>query len=246
VTVLRSRSGTLLAEAIVSLALGLLVIAAFAGALVGSLRWIAVLWARAEALDVVHTVWTVLDEELRPGMPGRDWQVHDGGDWVSLRAYRGLARVCTAETVPGLWPVAFRGRREPEPERDSVLVLGGDGGWRAFALESVQGGGGCVAREGEIAQRWGWTQGSAPPPVLVRLYERGEYHLADGALRYRRGGGGRQPLTPERLGAGSGFSATARGLDVTLELVPPNGGAGEFYRWSLKGAAIPPGASGGP
>jgi hypothetical protein len=36
-----------------------------------------------------------------------------------------------------------------------------------------------------------------PQTVLVRLFERGSYHLSGSALRYRRGGSGRQPLTPE-------------------------------------------------
>ncbi len=33
--------------------------------------------------------------------------------------------------------------------------------------------------------------------VLARLFERGSYHVSGAALRYRRGRGGRQPLTPE-------------------------------------------------
>ena len=37
---------------------------------------------------------------------------------------------------------------------------------------------------------------SAPAePILLRFFETGSYHLGDDALRYRRGSGGRQPLT---------------------------------------------------
>ena len=39
-------------------------------------------------------------------------------------------------------------------------------------------------------------------PVLMRAFERGEYHAVRGALRYRRGAGGRQPITPGRVGTG--------------------------------------------
>jgi hypothetical protein len=241
-TNLRTRSGALLAEAVISLTLGLLVIGAFAAALAASTRWISRLLERAEALDLVHFVWAILDEELRPGVPGRDWRVQGEGEWVELRAFRGIGRVCASDGDLSAWSIAYQGRREAEPGRDSVLVLGADGGWRTFALEGAQDGGACEARAGETSQRWAWEQGSAPAPVLVRLFENGEYHLAEGALRYRRGGGGRQPLTPERLGGGSRFQATAGGLEIVLELVAPGGGSRELFRWGLRGTPNDPGS----
>jgi len=229
----------MLAEAIVALGLGLLVLGAFVGAATGSLRWIARLWEEAETVDLVHTVWAVLDEELRPGVPGRDWELHESGKWVSLRAFRGIARVCGPAAEDDTWAVAVRGRREAEVGRDSVLVLGRDGGWRAFALESVERGGACLPRIDEVAERWGWAQGSTAPPVLVRFFERGEYHLADGALRYRRGGGGRQPLTPERISDESGFEAISGGLEVVVRLLSRTGGAPAAFRWTVQGADGP-------
>jgi hypothetical protein len=230
------RSGAVLIEAILALTLGLFVLVAFAGALSGSLRWIVRLWERAESLDLVYTAWAVLDEELRPGLPGRDWQVHDSGKWVGLRAFRGIARVCGNQGPDGSWPVAVRGRRAAEVGRDSVLVLGRDGGWRPFSLVSAQAGGECVAEFGEVAERWSWTPGLSPEPVLARFFERGEYHLSEGALRYRRGAGGRQPLTPERLGSGSGFSPIPGGVEVALEFSARVGEAPIFYRWTVRGA----------
>ena len=49
-----------------------------------------------------------------------------------------------------------------------------------------------------------WEVEPLPGGALFgRVYERGSYHLTLGALRYRRGGGGRQPLTPLRVAEGS-------------------------------------------
>jgi hypothetical protein len=74
-----------------------------------------------------------------------------------------------------------------------------------------------------------------PPVVLVRFFERGSYHLADDAFRYRRGGGGRQPLTVERIGPGSGFSFAGEALHVTLEvLASPDSGTAKVYSWRVR------------
>ena len=42
---------------------------------------------------------------------------------------------------------------------------------------------------------------------LILVFETGTYHLSRGALRYRRGRGGRQPVTEEVLESGSFDSA---------------------------------------
>ncbi|HIF20809.1 MAG TPA: hypothetical protein EYQ27_02630 [Gemmatimonadetes bacterium] len=53
------------------------------------------------------------------------------------------------------------------------------------------------------------------PVVLARLFERGSYHISGKALRYRRGGAGRQPLTPEVLDTPpSGFVRSAGSLGL--------------------------------
>jgi hypothetical protein len=86
----------------------------------------------------------------------------------------------------------------------------------------------------------GWSELSeGARPSLVRLFESGEYHLADGALRYRRGGGGRQPLTPERLGLGSGFRALQNGVEVQIEF-PGNPRAGDIppFVWPVLGRHV--------
>jgi len=230
------RRGALAVELLLALLLGLFVMGAFVGVAVGVLRATSALWSRAEALEVVRTVWVVLDEELRPGVFGRDWQLPGRGEAVSLRAFRGVARVCTdqAEAEGAGRTVAVRGRRAADPSRDSLLVLGADGGWRAFGLDRVAPGSGCAPDPGEVIQRWSWDQAGAPSPVLLRYFERGEYHLADGALRYRRGNAGRQPLTPERLAESSGFHPVPGGVEV--ELTIDGGGAfggGVPFVWDI-------------
>ena len=167
---------------LLALTLGAVLLSAFAGVLVASLRWTRSLVGRAEALEVARTAWIVLEEEIRPGTPGRDWAVLSP-EAVALRAFRGVGRICGPAEGPDAWSVAYRGRRLPDPGRgDSLLVLGSDGGWRAFALERSDPGGGCDLETGELAFRWSWVQPRVPLPVLARLFERGEYHLADGAF----------------------------------------------------------------
>lgn len=235
--------GSLLVEMLLALTLGLLVLLSFCAVLVSSMQWIRALWERAEGLEVVRTTWVILDEELRPGRFGRDWTVSESGETIALRAYRGVAWVCDASPSSGSWTVRYRGRRTPDPARDSVLVLGMDGGWRAFALEGANSGGECDPEDGHLGaspQRWSWSQSGSPSPVLARLFERGEYHLSDGALRYRRGAGGRQPLTPERLTDDSRFRAVVGGVEVRLGITEIGGTEGERdFTWVARGEGGP-------
>ena len=59
-----------------------------------------------------------------------------------------------------------------------------------------------------------WT---IEPPVtgalVARIFERGSYHVVGRALRYRRGLGGRQPLTPNV------FDDDRSGMEARLDRV---------------------------
>lgn len=155
----------------------------------------------AEGLETVRTAAWILGEELGGSLPFRDWWIGEG-DSVSLRAYRGLALVTGTEAGGGT-TVCFRGIRSPNPAKDSILFLGEGGNWTAHALRArVRGESGCMG-DGEGWEEL-WEVEPLPDGALLgRVYERGSYHLALGALRYRRGGGGRQPLTPLRIAEGS-------------------------------------------
>jgi len=226
-------------ELLVALTLGGWILGGVVVFLIGSVRWADRVSDRAEALELARTVWMILDAEVRPGIPGRDWTLTSERA-LELRAYRGVARVCGQED--NRWAVAHRGLRAPDPDRDSVLVLGMDGGWRAADLEgSWAGGGSCALDPGEEARLMRWSGSGDVDPVLVRVFERGRYSLEDGSFRYRRGAGGRQPLTPDRVGAGSRFDPEPPGFRIVLELDGrTTADPGTRFEWRLSPAELPP------
>ena len=108
----------------------------------------------------------------------------------------------------------------PDPEKDSVLFVTVDGSWAAADLVgSSPTGTRCALAPESPLQLWRFS--GVPPvgTVLGRVYERGTYYASDGALRYRRGAGGRQPLTPEVLDTRLG-GFRVNGGATALELVP--------------------------
>jgi len=151
----------------------------------------------AEELETVRTVAWILSEELSGGQEGRDWWL-GVPDTVALRAFRGVAFPRGTDPDGG-WRVCFRGSRSPNPEKDSVLVLAGDGQWRPHGLKArLRVAGACLEDEEGRGEVWA-LEPEAGAGVFGRLFERGSYHATQGALRYRRGAGGRQPLTPLRI-----------------------------------------------
>jgi hypothetical protein len=151
---------------------------------------------RAEALAAVRTARNVLHAETRVGDPARDgWGL--APDSLGLRAFRGTALVCSLTEPSSEILVQVEGTRLPDASKDSVLVVGQGGLTTALKLESRSRAlGGCPEGPGGNLERWGLSGEVPPGTVVARYYERGSYHLANGALRYRRGAGGRQPLTP--------------------------------------------------
>ncbi len=212
---LRERRGIAAAEALVSLLLGL--------ALVG-LGWRALSSQRVVAGRLVHRMdvisarrmtAAVIGRDLRQGVAGRDWP-DPAGDSLPLRAFRGWSLTCSSDPLrPGTAVVAYRGERSPNPAKDSVLVLTG-GGWLPADLVSRVGKGKALCPTGLESDVELWT---LDPPVsgfLMRVFERGSYHITDGALRYRRGRGGRQPLTAEVFTKSSALNGTHGRLLLTL------------------------------
>jgi hypothetical protein len=172
---------------------------------------------RAEGLETVRTIAWILPMELSGGRPGRDWEVHRE-DSLVLRAFRGLGMVSPNYAGGEGMPVCFRGVRSPNPQKDSVLLLGRDGRWRAHDLVG-RAPGAAECRNVERGRMEHWDL--APDPVhgvVARLFERGSYHMADGAFRYRRGQGGRQPLTPERIESGKFAFVWGSGVHLVWDL----------------------------
>ncbi|MBW3533911.1 MAG: hypothetical protein KY453_01625 [Gemmatimonadetes bacterium] len=211
------RRGVTVVETLVTLLLLFLVVELTWVVTARSGRAAAALEEAAEALATERAAWWILREELALSVPGRD-RTPAAGDSIALRAFRGTARVCDGDGDDGLVRVRHDGMRRPEPGKDSVLVLQGDGGWRSLDLLAVEGTADCASGEDGSWEHWR-LGGPAPGAVLLRVYERGSYHLADGALRYRRGAAGRQPLTPEVLdGAGSHLTPRGTGIELRVRI----------------------------
>lgn len=190
-----SRRGRSLPEVLIALTLTGVIASALAGAFSAAQAvarrhsWVV---RGAEALRVSVVA---LGDELRALDPTADLRVV-APDSIALRAFRGAGVVCAADRGTAVF-VKYRGLREPEPAKDSVLVVDSIGAVRAGALlESERTADRCAVRDGESLYRW-----SVPLPTsagtLLLLFESGSYHLSDRALRYRRGDGGRQPLTAD-------------------------------------------------
>ncbi len=211
------RRGISLIEALVVLVLLSLVVQMGWTVLGAQRRAASSLALRAEGLETVRTVGWLLSQELAGGEPGGDWWASE--DSIGLRAFRGLGVVLGGSGLPDRLRVCYRGIRNPAPEKDSVLLLGTDGRWRAHDLvRRTRLSGGCAQVPESSEEEWVLS----PEPrssVLARAFERGSYHLSSGALRYRRGGGGRQPLTPERIQACRIITPPAPGGSVGWEIL---------------------------
>ncbi len=180
-------------ETLVSLLLGLAVV---------SFGWVALAHQRTVAsrlsfemdlLSARRLAAVVIGKELRSGVRGRDWTGPALGG-LSLRAFRGWGPVCGSASEGRRIVVAYHGERAANPVKDSVLVLTDEGWLRADLTRRTPGPPACEIDLGGNSELW-----TIDPPIsgalLARVFERGSYHVSGGALRYRRGRGGRQPLT---------------------------------------------------
>lgn len=220
-----------LVEAIVALTIGSILLALVAGSVRTGALAARHAGATADAADAVRAAALLLAAELRPLEPGADLS---GTAWDSLhlRAFRGIAIPC--DTAMGAIVGRYRGLRDPDPAKDSILALTAAGEF-VVALTAAAGGSGCTTRPGERLFRFTTAPALPAGAELLALFESGAYHLSGAALRYRRGAGGRQPLTAEVLDdAASGFTLPGgadplapRGLGVALAAAPvPWGAAG--------------------
>jgi len=205
--------GTSVLEAIVALLLGVLLMGLILSVLARQREVVASLGRRAEVLATLRTVRVVLRTEARAGSGA--WRTFQ--DSLALRGFRGAGTACSAGDGEAAVRVAPWGIRAPDPSKDSVMVVTARGEVFFRGLLRTEGGGGsCGPGDPEDRERWVLT-GPVPEAVLVRYFEHGSYHLSAGALRYRRGGSGRQPLTPEVLVTPeSRFLSSGAGLRALL------------------------------
>ncbi|HSJ12949.1 MAG TPA: hypothetical protein VK939_00955 [Longimicrobiales bacterium] len=188
------RSGHSLAEMIVVLPLTSLLLALLLGTLVAQLRLARTITDRLGRAETERIAYAVLRQELR--WTGAADIAAAADDSVTLRLLRAVGVVCRADADG--WLVAYRGWREPNPDKDSVLIVDGQGERHA----PLEGSTAATAPCGDSPARR-LRAGTDPSRGVVLLYERGSYHLAGGALRFRAGAEGRQPLTGEWLDDGA-------------------------------------------
>jgi prepilin-type N-terminal cleavage/methylation domain-containing protein len=194
------RRGFSLVELVVAMAIGGILAAALFGLLVAQLRIARETARRTTASDAVRVTSHVLGGEARRMAP-RDLRAI-ARDSISIRAFRGAAIACARDGVS--LGVRYRGDRAPDPAKDSVLVmapLAVERSARLVDARAVAGPGPaapdhCAVRPGETLMWWTFEP-AVDTASLLLLFENGSYYLTAGALRYRLGAEGRQPVSTE-------------------------------------------------
>lgn len=211
------KRGVSLVEMLLVLALTGILFASVAGVVGWSGRLVRAQRSDMETGEALLTVRAVMDGELRWLDAATD--LHPvGTDAVELRAIRGVGIVCSA--LNRTLYVRYRGLRSPTGQKDSVLAL--DGPSTAAVLDARRAEDACPKAPGEAVYALRLDHSLTTGGIL--LFERGSYHLANDALRYRIGNAGRQPLTaslfrhPSFEVAGPGVRA------VTAVLATPGSG----------------------
>lgn len=209
------RQGHTLVEMLVALVAGGLLLTGIGTILDAQARVAADIRRAALEADAVRTTAAVLGAELRYLLPEDVRAVT--AESLAFRVVRGVAYPCTA---PGV--AAWDGMRLPSTAKDSVAgaltgrtaalidinnvapgSLGADDPCARAALPLIR-----MVMEPEI------------PGEPAFVFESGAYHVAAGALRYRLGAEGRQPLTEEWLDpAESGFRSGHGARLASIELV---------------------------
>jgi prepilin-type N-terminal cleavage/methylation domain-containing protein len=193
---MRARGGFSLAELAAVMAITSILAGLLLGILVAQQRLAREAARRVAAADAVRVSAHVLAGEAARMTP-RDVRAV-APDSLAVRAFRGTATPCDEST--GELVVRYGGDRAPNPGKDSVLVISPGAPERAVALTASRAAlsSGCAPREGEVPMVW-QLEPSTPAPSLLLLFESGVYYLAGGALRYRLGAEGRQPVSAELL-----------------------------------------------
>lgn len=212
------RLGASVVEALVALLLGLFLICLAMTVVARQRAAVAELDRKSDALAAVRVARQLLGEEGRDGDARRDgWALST--DSLGLRAFRGVGYVCGPGATPLDLEVEVEGVRLPEPAKDSLLILSVAGEWTVAALDGATAATPCSSDTVRVTQIWHLSGSPPTGAVFARYFERGSYHVADEAVRYRRGMSGRQPLTPEVVRTPSSvFESSGRFVTLFLEI----------------------------
>lgn len=159
---------------------GLLIL--MAGLVAHHQRATRILGDRIEGIEAARVA-----RDLISGALAADPGARVDGATLFVRTFVGVAERC-GETA---W--RYRGRRLPDPERDSLWSVTAGGTVQLTALRSAAQAE-CPDGSGNGALELGGEPLLASDVVLVRVYEAGRFRVDD-ALRYGRVGTGAQPLT---------------------------------------------------
>jgi type II secretory pathway pseudopilin PulG len=208
---MKPRAGYTLIEAVAALCIGCTLLAAAAAALALQLRVANDAHIASRAAEAERTAFVVIGEETRYLVPGVDLRVL-AEDSLSLRVFRGVAVPCEGAGI-----YTYRGLRLPSAEKDSAVgVLTGSVGAVGGVATAVSTNG-CGSGRDAVVDLTLATDWQPAEPVLV--FESGTYYISGGALRYRLGAEGRQPLTEEWLDGRSRFAIAQDSSALWLYLV---------------------------
>jgi hypothetical protein len=226
-----ARTGHSLAELLAALPLAMLLMAMLLATFVAQARLARALGDRMGRAETERIAAGVLRQELR--WIERGDVAAAVADSVTLRLLRGVGVTCGTDA--GAIRVDYRGLREPNPEKDSVIIVSAEGESSARVLASEVTAPSCGEGNARLLRL------STPAvPGVVLLFEHASYHLSARALRVRAGAEGRQPITEEWLedtGTGlllEGDDALPRGVVLRLRGAPAR-----TWRWALPNAAAP-------
>lgn len=221
------RAGHTLAELIVAMPLGALLLAVLLATIIAQARLARALTARLGRVETERLAYGVLRHELRWAHSG---DAAAASDSLALRLLRGMALTCGDPAADAV--VDYFGLREPNPAKDSVLLVSSGGEAAVALLGSSSTTSACAApaaRSMRLAR-------PAERGVLL-LFENGSYYLSARALRFRSGAEGRQPLTEEWLeDAGTHLLAGPLPIGVRLRL---QDAPAHTWRWALPNAITP-------
>jgi hypothetical protein len=210
-----SRRGYVMAEAIVVLALTMLIGVTLCSALEMQSRLARSVGERIAHNDAARVAMHIVPSELRSSDPRSDIRA-SASDSIAARWFRGSGPVCDVSGT-AVW-IRMRTMREPDPAKDSLLLIGPTGDEKTAAISSVASDPAhCPGADGGEVYRINVGPVSpASDPVAAMFFESGSYYLSQRALRYRLGGEGRQPLTEEFMrDAGSSFALSVDTLGAS-------------------------------
>lgn len=214
------RRGVSLLEGLLALLLTLFLVGLLATLAARHRTATGTLTRRAEVMEARR----VARDLIGLGIAGGGAASPGAGRELWLRIFVGTGTPCGG----GDW--WYRGRRLPDPQRDSAWIVSAGGDVHVLPVLSA-GTGECVTDGSGQAVRLGLEE-SGRGAVLVRVFEQGRYRVGD-AVRYGRTGSSAQPFTAAVLDP-SGSSLARDGDQVRLTVRGRGDSSSVQRRWIVR------------